>query len=260
MKRSLTAGLVALMVAASVNASGGHQAPQTPGVFVPLSTFDVMAGNGSGVAEIADVSKNGRQVIYTDAENEEIGFVDISRPRAPVGTGTLSVGGEPTSLVIAGPYVLVGVNTSASFDEPSGQLLVIHRQSRDTLAVFELDGQPDSLALAPDGKRAAIVIENERDEDENDGLLPQLPSGGLKIVDLFGAPKHWQIRDADLSPAAASADNGVDLEPEYVDINAKNLAVVTFQENNHLAVVNYGDGQNHRELLSGLCRAVQCGY
>lgn len=79
----------------------------------------------------------------------------------------MAVGGEPTSLIVLDPLVLVGVNTSESYDDPSGKLVVVHRNTRQIVAEHELDGQPDSLALAPDHKRAAIVIENERDEDEN---------------------------------------------------------------------------------------------
>jgi hypothetical protein len=144
--------------------------------------------------------------------------------------------------------ILVGVNTSPDFDIPSGQLVVVHRNTRQIVAVHELGGQPDSLALAPDRKSAAIVIENERDEDENDGLIPQLPSGKLLIVDLRGAAKNWKITEADLSPVAAAAFEGSDLEPEFVDINDQNEAVVSFQENNHLAVVDITTGKTFSQF------------
>lgn len=179
------------------------------GLFQHVGTFDVMAGNGSGVAEIVDVTINGKQLVYTDSPGKAIGFVDISDPANPVGQGTVDVGGEPTSLVILDPLVLVGVNTSPDYVNSSGQLVVVNRNTRKIVAVHELGGQPDSLALAPDRKRAAIVIENERDEDLNDGLLPQLPSGKLLIVDLHGAAKKWVITEADLTPVAeALVDEG----------------------------------------------------
>ena len=206
--------------------------------FQHVATFDVMAGNGSAVAEIVDVSRDGKQLIYTDAGNGEIGFVDITRPDKPLAQGVLVVGGEPTSLAILDPLVLVAVNTSESFVNPSGKLLVIDRKTRGIVAQYDLPGQPDSVALAPDRKRAAIVIENERDEDLNDGLLPQFPSGALLIVDLQGSASNWIISTADLSPVATNAVDGSDLEPEFVDINERNEAVVTFQENNHIAIVD----------------------
>ncbi|MEJ2425948.1 MAG: alkaline phosphatase, partial [Candidatus Thiodiazotropha sp.] len=157
------------------------------------------------------------------------------------------VGGEPTSLIINGQWVLVGVNTSANYSAPTGKLLVLNRSSQTVVAEYDLGGQPDSLALAPDHLRAAIVLENERDEDSNGGLLPQAPTGELLIVDMIGDVASWTIRAADLSPVAAAAPSGDDLEPEYVDINRENEAVISFQENNYLAIVDMISGKviNH---------------
>ncbi|GAB5452789.1 MAG: esterase-like activity of phytase family protein [Halioglobus sp.] len=241
-----TATASAVLAASSAVANGGKDES-----FRWVGTFDVMAGNGSAVAEIVDTDRKGKQLVYTDGDNEEIGFVDIRNPRAPVGDGVVDVGGEPTSLVIHGQYVLVAVNTSASFTEPSGKLVVVHRRTRDIVAEYELGGQPDSIALAPDGKRAAIVIENERDEDLNDGLLPQFPGGGLIVVGLNGHPASWPMLPADFSAVAAGAANGSDLEPEFVDINAENEAVITFQENNHLAVFDLVRGVVISEFSAG---------
>ncbi|WP_020587310.1 esterase-like activity of phytase family protein [Desulfobacter curvatus] len=226
-----------------------HRASQK--LFRHVGTFDVMAGNGSGVAEIVDVTTDGKQLVYTDGENSAIGFVDISDPANPVGQGTVTVGGEPTSLVVLDPLVLVGVNTSESYDNPSGQLVVVHRNTRQIVAVHELDGQPDSLALAPDHKRAAIVIENERNEDLNNGIIPQLPSGTLLIVDLRGPAKNWKITEADFSDVKETAFSGTDLEVEYVDINSRNQAVVSFQENNHLAIVDLVTGKTVNNFSAG---------
>lgn len=240
-------------IAAALSVSGTAMAHGGFGdtVFKKLSTFDVMAGNGSGVAEITDASGDGKQLVYTDAENGEIGFVDIRNPAKPKPDGVVAVGGEPTSLVVRGHLVLVGVNTSPDFDNPSGKLVVVNRFSRQIVAEYDLGGQPDSLALAPNKLRVAIVLENERDEDENGGIIPQLPSGKLLIVDMFGRADKWTIREADLSPVAASAPAGSDLEPEFVDINKQNEAVVTFQENNYLAVVDIVSGETINHFSAG---------
>lgn len=247
-RRLALAAAIAMTVAGPAVAGNNRSDDST---FVPLASFDVMAGNGSAVAEIVDVSRNGKQLVYTDSENEEIGFVDISNPRRPRASGTVAVGGEPTSLVVMGQYALVAVNTSASFTNPSGKLVVVHRRSHDIVAEHELQGQPDSIALSPDHTYAAIAIENERDEDENGGLIPQYPAGALKIVRTIGRPASWSVSDADLSPVAASAIAGTDLEPEFVDINQRNEAVVSFQENNHFAIVNLATGQTINEFPAG---------
>ena len=239
-----------LLKAAAVSALAA--APFAAATYTPafqhIATFDVIDGNGSAVAEIIDASPDGRELIYTDADTESIGFVDIRSPYRPRGTGTVPVGGEPTSLAILGNWVLVAVNTSPSVDEPSGQLLVIDRKNRKTLATLELGGQPDSIAISPSEKWAAIVIENEREDDE---LLPNNATGTLLILSLRGAPAHWELREADLSPVAAAAFAGGDLEPEYVDINGRDQAVVTFQENNHLAVVDLKSGKTISQFSAG---------
>ena len=254
------AAVLATTAAVDVAPAGARgQRGGSADTFAPVGTFDVMAGNGSAVAEIVDTTDDGRTLVYTDSPSQAIGFVDISDPAEPVGTGTLAVGGEPTSLVVADGLILVAVNTSASFTEPSGQLVVVDLASRQIVATHPLGGQPDSIALAPSGLHAAIVIENERDEDLNDGLIPQAPSGTLLIVDMWGfprfwkptAPQSWRIREANLAPVAAAATNGTDLEPEYVDINWQSEAVVSFQENNHLAVVSLISGRTIREFSAG---------
>ncbi len=257
MKRKLISQSIRMLalttaVAASASVFAGNHSYHgyKPTTFNKLSTFDVMAGNGTDVAEIIDVTRDGEELVYTDSETGQIGFVDISNPAKPIAGGTVVVGGEPTSLVVRGRHVLVGVNTSESFTEPSGKLVVVDHVTRSVVAEFELGGQPDSLALAPNKRTLAIVIENERDEDLNGGFIPQTPenpTGALLIVKLKGKPSKWEISEADFSPVAASAPAGDDLEPEYVDINKKNEAVVTFQENNYIAIVNMKTGKvvNH---------------
>ena len=69
--------------------------------------------------------------------------------------------------------MLAGVNTSESKAKPSGNLAVIDLASKAIEATCDLGGQPDSVALSKDGKFLAIAIENERDEEVNDGAIPQ---------------------------------------------------------------------------------------
>ncbi len=83
------------------------------------------------VAEISAVSEDGETVVYTDAAGKRIGFLDISDPSAPEGLGTLDLSelgdaeDEPTSVAVVGDHVLVVVNTSPSYTEPSGRVDVV---------------------------------------------------------------------------------------------------------------------------------------
>jgi DNA-binding beta-propeller fold protein YncE len=118
------------------------------------------------------------------------------------------------------------------------------------VASIALPGQPDSVAVSKDGKYIAVVIENERDEDVNKGALPQLPAGSLVIVDVAGAATTWKTRTVSLTGLEGML-YPTDPEPEYVDINEANVAVVTLQENNHIALVDLATGKVTKHFSAG---------
>jgi hypothetical protein len=200
-------------------------------------------------AEITAVSKDGKKLIYTDSPGAQIGFVDINNAAQPKPAGVLAMGGEPTSVAVKGDYALVGVNTSADFVSVSGVLNVVNTATETVVRSINLGGQPDSVAVSPDGKYAVVVIENERDEDLGDGAPPQLPAGNLVIVDMSGAVASWTTRTVALTGIATLFSE--DPEPEYVDINSDNVAVVTLQENNHIVLVNLVDGSIINDFSAG---------
>lgn len=207
------------------------------------------ASNDVTAAEIVAASGDGMTLIYSNSPKGEIGFVDISDVRAPKGLGTLAMGGEPTSVTVLGSQALVAVNTSADFVNTAGKLVVVDIATRKEVASIALPGQPDSIAVSKDGKFIAVVIENERDESFNKGALPQLPAGSLVIVDVAGAAGTWKTRTVDLTGIATLYPT--DPEPEYVDINENNIAVVTLQENNHIALVDLTSGKITRHFSAG---------
>jgi hypothetical protein len=210
------------------------------------------------VAEISDVSKDGRTLVYTDALGKRIGFLDISDPRAPEGAGSLSLAqlgdtdDQPTSVAVVGAYVLVVVDTSASFTQPSGRLDVVRLSDAKRVSSMPLDGQPDSIDISADEKYAAIAMENQRDEElapagKAKGDLPQLPAGFVQVIDLQGAPTGWKADRIDLvNPDGTALQSFVDAkiveptdpEPEYVSINGKNKLALTLQENNGIVVID----------------------
>ncbi len=188
-------------------------------------------------SEIITVSEDGNTLVYSDSPLGAVGFIDITDAKAPKAGGIVKIEGEPTSVVIAGGKVLAGVNTSESYTNPSGNLTVIDLTSKKIDNSCDLGGQPDSVALSADKSFLAIAIENERDEEVNDGAIPQMPSGNLKIVPLAaGVPDCAAIKTVELTGLAAIAPE--DAELEFVDINSQGEIVVTLQENNHIAVVD----------------------
>lgn len=187
--------------------------------------------------EIIDVTADGMTLVYTDSPAGQIGMVDITDPANPTAKGGVVLDGEPTSVAVVGKTAFVGLNTSESFVNPSGAILAIDTSSGEITASCDLGGQPDAVAKAPDGSFLAIAIENERDEDLDDGVIPQMPAGTLAMVDLAGEALDCDtLRFADLTGLADVAPS--DPEPEYVAINDLGEVLVTLQENNHLAVVS----------------------
>lgn len=248
--RSGIIGLVAVLAATGVMlvmATPAHT--EADQVFQRLATFPVFLNSADPstptVAEITAVTSDGQTLISTDSPGQRVTFTDISNPDEPGAAGDLAVGGEPTSVAVYGEYALIVVNTSADFVNTTGQLLVVAIASRSVVATIELGGQPDSIVLSPDGAPggdfAAIAIENERDEEVADGLLPQPPAGFLITVALDDTPADWASTPIDLVPSLVSVP-GVyapeDPEPEYVTINGDNELAVTLQENNAIVLVD----------------------
>ncbi|MEO1732646.1 MAG: esterase-like activity of phytase family protein [Pseudomonadota bacterium] len=186
--------------------------------------------------EIIDATADGMTLVYTDSPLETLGLVDITDPANPKPKGNIALPGEPTSVAVIGTTAFVGVNTSESYTDPSGQMLAIDTNSGDVIATCDLAGQPDSVAKAPDGSFVSVAIENERDEDLNDGVIPQLPAGSLQMISVVdGTLDCSSTATADLTGLADVAPT--DPEPEYVAINGLGETVVTLQENNHMVVV-----------------------
>lgn len=244
---------------------GNPGTPDAQSTFERTATYPVYENRPDGedksaetVAEISTVSKDGKTLIHTDALAQRIGFIDISDPNAPKGLGTLDLKAqghakdEPTSVAVYGDYLLVVIDeTAGDFANPKGRVDIVRVSDRTRVSSIDLQGQPDCIAISPAGApgkpKAAIAMENQRDEDLNDGNLPQLPTGFVQTIDLSGDAKDWKatpIRFEDdngkLLDAVKKAglDTPEDLEPEYVSINGKNQLAVTLQENNGVAIID----------------------
>jgi len=213
-------------------------------VFNRIATFPVASNLPADAdiktptsSEIIAASDDGNLLVYSDSPLGAVGFIDITDPKAPKAGGSIKADGEPTSVTVAGGKVLAGVNTSKSKAEPSGKLLAIDIASKAIETTCDLGGQPDSVALSKDGKFLAVAIENERDEKVNDGQIPQMPGGNLKIVPInAGVPDCAGIKTVELTGLAAIAPE--DPEPEFVAFNEAGEIAVTLQENNHIAIVD----------------------
>jgi hypothetical protein len=188
-------------------------------------------------AEIITVSQQGNQLIYSDSPRGGLGFIDIRDANAPKAAGFVALQGEPTSVTASANYAYAGVNSSTSYTQPSGYLATLSLKNLNVVNSCDLAGQPDSIAISKDAKYLAVAIENERDEDLNEGALPQLPAGTLILLSLKdGIPDCASKKIVDLTGLAEVGAS--DPEPEFVDFNTQNEVVITLQENNHIVIVD----------------------
>jgi hypothetical protein len=212
----------AMSITAVLTVGTPTQAGTTVAGFEPVATYFVEGG----VAEIVAATPDGDLLIFTDAGGERFGFVDVSDPGAPTTDGEIDVAGEPTSVAVLNGSTALGVVAAGAGD----RMVVIDLDDREVVDEVDLPGQPDSIAISPSGMFAAIAIENE------EGSFPSAPPGSLAVVDLSGDPSGWVAVDVGLSGLSATAP--ADPEPEFVDINDDDVAAVTLQENNHVALVD----------------------
>lgn len=277
---SILAAGAAGAAAAPAFAAGDAPTPTSPGsAFSRTATYPVFQNVPDGVdpaaetvAEISTITADGT-VVYTDALGKRIGFVDVTDPNAPEGTGTVELGelghadDQPTSVAAYGDFILVVIDeTGGDFANPKGRLDVLRASDRSVVRSIDLGGQPDSIAISKDGRYAAIAMENQRDEEATpeggeEGDLPQLPGGFVQVLGLSGDgsgtgagdaidaadPATWTVDavsflDESGAPipvvAAAGWDTPEDPEPEYVTINSRNQLAVTLQENNGIAIID----------------------
>jgi len=211
--------------------------------FQRIASFPVAKNLGSHTsetetsAEIITATADGNTLIYSDSPLGGIGFVDIKNAKHPKAKGFLDLNGEPTSVATVGKWVVAGVNTSESYTKPSGYLAIADVASQKVIQRCELGGQPDSVAVSKDGRYIAVAIENERDEDLNDGAIPQLPAGYVVIIAFDQASGTCQkTHNIPLTGLADIAPT--DPEPEFVAFNDHNEVVITLQENNHIVIVD----------------------
>nr|CAD6612686.1 alkaline phosphatase [Rhizobium sp. TCK] len=236
MKTTVTAALAAALLASAAFPAAAEL------FFNRIATFPVASNLGEGEdkttsSEIITATPDGNTLIYSDAPGGTIGFIDITNPRSPKAGGSIAIDGEPNSVAAVGEKVLVTIDRTEDMTKPAGDLGVVDVASRKLENTCDLGGQPDSVVVSPDGTFAAIAIENQRDEELNDGAIPQFPAGELLILSLNdGTPACDSIKRVDLTGLATVAPE--DPEPEFVNINADGEIAVTLQENNHIVIVD----------------------
>ena len=124
-------------------------------------------------------------------------------------TAAGAAGDSPTSVAVVGDQVLVAVDsTDGDFSAPSGRIDVYDVTTRALVRSIDMEGQPDSIAITPDGttpssRSRTSVTRTATPPGKEEGDLPQAPAGFVQVVDTTGDPPPG-TRHASTSPPPSS--------------------------------------------------------
>jgi hypothetical protein len=242
----LAASLVATTALPAVAAPFFNRIASFP---VALNTPDAEPGQESS-SEIISATDDGMTLVYSNAVLGGVGFVDITDPKSPQPGGFVKLDGSPTSVQVIGGKALVSVDTTTDFTAPTGYLAIVDIATKTLDSTCDLGGQPDAVAKNNDATLIAISMENQRDEDTNDGEIPQLPGGNVTFLDVVGGiPDCTTLRVTDVAGLADVAPD--DPEPEYTDFNSVSELALTLQENNHIVIIDGPTGEVKSHFSAG---------
>lgn len=189
-------------------------------------------------AEIIAATTDG-QTAYVTYRQREIWQVDLSDPANPTQVDAVSTLRDATSVALTtdDQHLLVATDDGILqvFDTAT-----LTEQAQLQLAPYGLD----AVTVSPDGTYAAVAVEAENADAPEDEPVQ------MAIVEITDdAPADWPVRgvaidrsDPALDPPA-DPEAYLDLEPEFVDVDADNVAVLSLQENNAIAVIDLPTGE-----------------
>ncbi|MFD0747349.1 hypothetical protein ACFQ1L_40240 [Phytohabitans flavus] len=184
--------------------------------FVPVGV--IAAGT-----EIVSATPDGKTVVTTNGDG--VGLVDITDPTKPGPLRAVPVTDGVTSVDVTpnGRWALVS--------STSGVLGVVDLASATVARRIPIPQGADAVKVSPDGRYAAVAVEAEG-----------AGQGGVLAVDLVGEPDAWTTRVVPFDENDPAFETGSDLQPENIDIDERNYAALSFQENNAVAVVDLASG------------------
>ena len=262
------AGTLALTLSQLHNGSYAGYAATGDGAgrFETISEYSV-----DGNAEIMQAAAGGRYLVHTNSKRSSVDVVDLTDPAAASTVSSVELPGEPTSVGVSpdGNWALAVVYASKPKANKKpidprlpGVLALIDLRNPADASVTALMGighHPDSIAVAASGDSlvAVIAIENEPlivvdgkvlDSDAPGHANDISEKGSIQIVTINPLkPNHYSLTTLALGESLlrdAHMLNAADPQPEYVAIaRGRQLAAVSLQENNGIALVDYLAGE-----------------
>lgn len=191
--------------------------------------------------EISAYDKQSKKLFITNAASDSIDIVDVSTISSPVKVGGINVltygGGVNSVATLKNGYFAAAIEAPVKQD--SGIIAFF-----DTAGVFQVSVKvgalPDMITMTPDGTKVLVANEGEPSDDYTND-----PKGSIAIIDISGGITSLTQSDVtllffDAAPSTIpgsvknpSTNYNVDLEPEYIAVNASSTkAMVVCQESN----------------------------
>lgn len=195
----------------------------------------------SGACEISSYDKATKRLFVTNAATDSIDIIDITNPALPNkigGVDVLNYGGGVNSVVsLKNGYFAAAIEALVKQDSGS---VVFFDNSGLFISSVKVGALPDMITLTQDGNKLITANEGE----PNDAYTID-PKGSVSIIDISSGVTSVSQADVttlffenapSLIPGSIKnpgASYSVDLEPEYIAVNASStIARVICQESN----------------------------
>lgn len=198
-------------------------------------------------AEILAYDPSGQFIFYTNADDNEIGVLDISDLNNITKTEITLPDGGVNSVDYYNGHIAVALEDTNK--QADGQVL-FYTTSGTLVTSVKVGALPDMVTFSPNGQLVLTANEGEPNDDYSVD-----PLGTVSIIDVSGGISNVTQSDvttldftafnSNIDPLVRiNGNNGLssvaqDLEPEYVAVSEDNqTAYVALQENNAIAILD----------------------
>ena len=270
MKTKIFAAPLAVLASISLSVSA-DAAPQLR----VLGTYESGLFNVGG-AEIPTYDPLTRRAFVVNAGSATVDVLDLRNPATPTKIGSLDIVADlaPRSVGAANSvdtrFGLLAVAVEADPKQDDGYVAFYSTVTLSLLFVAPAGALPDMVTFSKDGRY--VLVANEGEPDASYTIDPE---GTVTIIDLlkFGEPGFTRnVGFADFNAGGPRQDElpakvriygpnatvAQDLEPEYITTDG-DIAWVTLQENNAIAMINIRNGRVRKIFALGFKDHRQIG-
>ena len=207
------------------------------------------SGDGLSAAEIVDYDSENKTLYMINGAKETVDVLDATNPANLIKLRSLDVSayGAPTSVAVNGGLIAVAVPNN---DKSKKGKVVCFNSNGTQIGAVEVGYLPDMVTFNNDGSKILTANEGEPTDDysfDGEGSVSIISRDLSKVDSVFfrqydGKENHLRNKGVRIFGNNGQASASQDLEPEYITIQG-NLAYVSLQENNAIAVIDIAQAE-----------------